>query len=124
MSYILLAEHNNQKDIETVDPDGMQTQNQRYIETVDPDGMQTQNQRYVETIDLDGMQTQNQHYVETQSSTDASVVAPSLTNNVPSSRTSRIFPRNHTLDFLTLRKLYILTYIIVQLYLILVMFKK
>ena len=102
----------------------MQTQNQRYIETVDPDGMQTQNQRYVETIDPDSMQTQNQHYVETQSSTDASVVAPSQTNNVPSSRTSRIFPCNHTPDFLTLHKLYILTYIIVQLYLILVMFKK
>ena len=108
MSYILLAEHNNQKDIETVDPDGMQTQNQRYIET----------------IDLDGMQTQNQRYIEMQSSTDVSVVAPSQTNNVPSSRTSRIFPRNRTPDFLTLRKLYILTYIIVQLYLILVMFKK
>ena len=102
----------------------MPTQNQRYIETVDPDGMQTQNQRYIETIDLDGMQTQNQRYVETQSSTDASVVAPSQTNNLPSSRTSRIFPRNRTPDFLTLCKLYILTYVIVQLYLIIVMFTK
>ena len=104
MSYILLAEHNNQKDIETVDPDGMQTQNQRYVETVDPDGMQMQNQRYVETIDPDGMQTQNQRYVETQSSTDVSVVAPSQTNNVPSSCTSRIFPCNPTPDFLTMCK--------------------
>ena len=102
----------------------MQTQNQRYVETVDLDGMQTQNQRYVETIDPDGMRTQNQCYVETQSSTDASVVAPSQTNNVPSSCTSRIFPRNCTLDFLTLRKLYILTYVIVQLYFIIVMFTK
>ena len=74
----------------------MQTQNQRYVETVDPDGMQTQNQHYVETIDPDSMQTQNQRYIEMQSSTDASVVAPSRTNNVPSSRTSRIFPRNRT----------------------------
>ena len=102
----------------------MPTQNQRYVETVDPDGMQTQNQRYVETIDPDGMQTQNQHYVETQSSTDASVAAPSQTNNLPSSHTSRIFPRNRTPDFLTLRKLYILTYVIVQLYSIIVMFTK
>ena len=102
----------------------MQTQNQCYVETVDPDCMQTQYQRYVETIDPDSMQTQNQRYVETQSSTDASVVAPSQTNNVPSSCTSRIFPRNRTPDFLTLCKLYILTYIIVQLYLILVMFTK
>ena len=108
MSYILLAEHNNQKDIETVDPDGMQTQNQRYVETIDPDSMQTQNQRYIET----------------QSSTDASVVASSQTNNVPSSRTSRIFPCNPTPDFLTSRKLYILKYIIVQLYLIFVISKK
>ena len=124
MSYILLAEHNNQKDIETVDLDGMQTQNQHYVKTVDPDGMQTQNQHYVETIDLDGMQTQNQCYIETQSSTDVSVVAPSQTNNVPSSHTSRIFPCNITPDFLTMRKLYILTYIIVQLYLIFLISKK
>ena len=102
----------------------MQTQNQRYVETVDPYSMQTQNQRYIETIDPDGMQTQNERYVETQSSTDASVVAPSQTNNVPSSRTSRIIPRNGTPDFLTLRKLYILTYVIVQLYVIIVMFTK
>ena len=102
----------------------MQTQNQCYVETVDLDGMQTQNQCYVETIDPDSMQTQNQHYVETQSSTDVSVVAPSQTNNVPSSHTSRIFPCNRIPDFLTLRKLYILTYVIVQLYLIIVMFTK
>ena len=102
----------------------MRTQNQCYVETVDPDSMQTQNQHYVETIDPDGMQTQNQCYIEKQSSTDASVVAPSQTNNVPSSRTSRIFPRNRTPDFLTLRKLYILTYVIVQLFLIIVMFTK
>ena len=102
----------------------MLTQNQHYVETVDLDGMQTQNQHYVETIDPDGMQIQNQHYIETQSSTDASVVAPSQTNNLPSSRTSRIFPCNRTPDFLTLRKLYILTYVIVQLYLIIVMFTK
>ena len=84
--------------------------------------MQTQNQHYIETVDPDGMQTQR--YIETQSSTDASVVAPSQTNNVPSSRTSRIFPSNRTPDFLTLGKLYILTYVIVQLYLIIVMFTK
>ena len=74
--------------------------------------MQTQNQCYVETVDPDGMQTQNQCYVEMQSSTDVSVVAPSQTNNVPSSHTSRIFPHNRTPDFLTLRKLYILTYML------------
>ena len=102
----------------------MLTQNQRYIETIDPDSVQTQNQRYVETIDPDSMQTQNQCYVETQSSADASVVAPSQTYNLPSGRTSRIFPRNRTPDFLTLRKLYILTYVIVQLYLIIVMLTK
>ena len=102
----------------------MLTQNQHYIETIDPDGVQTQNQRYIETIDPDSMQTQNQHYVETKSSTDASVVAPSQTNNLPSGRTSRIFQCNRTPDFLTLCKLYILTYVIVQLYLIIVMFTK
>ena len=102
----------------------MLTQNQCYVETIDPDGMQTQNQRYVETIDPDGMQTQNQCYVEMQSSTDTSVVAPSQTDNLPSSCKSRIFPHNHTPDFLTMRKLYILTYVIVQLYLIIVMFTK
>ena len=114
----------NQRYVETVDPDGMLTQNQHYVETVDPDGMQTQNQRYIETIDPDSRQTQNQCYIETQSSTDASVVAPSQTNNLPSSRTSRICTCNRTPDFLTLRKLYILTYVIVQLYLIIVMFTK
>ena len=78
--------------------------------------MLTQNQCYVETVDPDGMQTQNQRYVEMQSSTDASVVAPSQTNNLPSGRTSRIFPRNRTPDFLTLRKLYILTYMLLYNY--------
>ena len=69
--------------------------------------MQSQNQRYIDTIDLDNMESQNQRYVETQSSTDVSVVAPSQTNNVPSSRTSRTYPRTVTPDFLTLNKLYI-----------------
>ena len=91
MSYTVLAEHNNQNEIETVDPDGMQSENQRYVDTIDPDNMESQNQRYVET----------------QSSTDVSVVAPSQTNNVPSSRTSRTYARTVTPDFLTMRKLYI-----------------
>ena len=91
MSYTVLAEHNNQNEIETVDPDGMQLENQCYVDTIDPDNMESQNQRYVEM----------------QSSTDVSVVAPSQTNNVPSSRTSRTYARTVTPDFLTMRKLYI-----------------
>ena len=91
MSYTVFAEHNNQNEIETVDPDGMQSQNQCYIDTIDPYNMESQNQRYVEM----------------QSSTDVSVVAPSQTNNVPSSCTSRTYPCTVTPDFLTMRKLYI-----------------
>ena len=91
MSYTVLAEHNNQNEIETVDPDGMQSENQRYVDTIDPDNMESQNQQYVET----------------QSSTDVSVVAPSQTNNVPSSHISRTYARTVTPDFLTMRKLYI-----------------
>ena len=67
--------------------------------------MQSQNQCYVDTIDPDNMESQNQRYVEMQFSRDVSVVAPSQTNNVPSSRTSRTYPRTVTPDFLTLRKL-------------------
>ena len=72
MSYIVLAEHNDQKDIEIIDPDGMQSQNQRYVQT--------------------------------QSSTDVSLVAPSQSNNVPSSHTSRMFPCTSTQYFLSLHK--------------------